>query len=197
MLLSEQLYTYPSPHTTLKLDFLSVDCCWFKGGVGDHEQLLREWHRSKPFIEELVLSRSSFTSGTEKKWELGIFLGITLMIELKKKWKKMGTRSFSRYHTNDWTEKKNGKKWELGIFLGITLMIELWTVANICKHLCKHLQTSANISLKTFAELNLGFKIAFMKMRMKTMMMTERHFRESQRSSWASNDATFPCLNKP
>ena len=39
----------------------------------------------------------------EKKWELGIFLGITLMIELK----------------------KNGKKWELGIFLGITLMIEL------------------------------------------------------------------------
>ena len=82
MLLSEQLYTYPSPHTTLKLDFLSVDCCWFKGGVGDHEHLLREWHRSKPFIEELVLSRSSFTSGTEKKWELGIFLGITLMIEL-------------------------------------------------------------------------------------------------------------------
>ena len=39
-----------------------------------------------------------------KKWELGIFLGITLMIELK---------------------KKNGKKWELGIFLGITLMIEI------------------------------------------------------------------------
>ena len=155
MLLSEQLYTYPSPHTTLKLDFLSVDCCWFKGGVRDHEQLLREWHRSKPFIEELVLSRSSFTSATEKKWELGIFLGITLMIEL-------------------------------------------WTAANICKHLCKHLLTSLQTSLwKTFAELNLGFKIAFMKMRMKTMMMTERHFRESQRSSWASNDATFPCLNKP
>ena len=155
MLLSEQLYTYPSPHTTLKLDFLSVDCCWFKGGVGDHEQLLREWHRSKPFIEELVLSRSSFTSATEKKWELGIFLGITLMIEL-------------------------------------------WTAANICKHLCKHLLTSLQTSLwKTFAELNLGFKIAFMKMRMKTMMMTERHFRESQRSSRASNDATFPCLNKP
>ena len=108
--------------------------------------------------------------------------------------KKMGTRNFSRYHTNDWTEKKNGKKWELGIFLGITLVIELWTAANICKHLCKHLQTSL---WKTFAELNLGFKIAFMKMRMKTVMMTERHFRESQRSSRASNDATFPCLNKP
>ena len=85
----------------------------------------------------------------------------------------MGTRNFSRYHTNDWTEKKNGKKWELGIFLGITLMIELWTAANICKHLCKHL----------FEKRSLGFKIAFMKMRMKTMMMTERHFRESQRSS--------------
>ena len=71
---------------------------------------------------------------------------------------------------------------------------QLLTSANISANICKHLQTSL---WKTSAELNLGFKIAFMKMRMKTMMMTERHFRESQRSSWASNDTTFPCLNKP
>ena len=125
MLLSEQLYTYPSPHTTLKLDFLSVDCCWFKGGVRDHEQLLREWHRSKPFIEELVLSRSSFTSATEKKWELGIFLGITLLIELKKKMEKKWELGIFLGITLMIELKKNGKKWELGIFLGITLMIEL------------------------------------------------------------------------
>lgn len=133
--------------------------------------------------------------------EIGLFISWLLLVQGRGWWswavaqRMASIQTFRRACTikiilHIW----HGKNWELGIFLGITLMIELWTAANICKHPCEHLQTSL---WKTFAELNLGFKIAFMKMRMKTMMMTERRFRESQRSSRASNDATFPCLNKP